>query len=202
MSEEIKNETPPVPEGGVKNQTEIDIIMSARRAVVHTINTMCHIELKEKPQIENKPTIQWQGKMRVLKPLDCVFVSVITYRHDSLKLKQFEVSGIVILYVTEDTALAMVKSFGFVGKPEYDDILDGCGEFLNVMAGNLKTELINRGYDDFTLSTPHTFGSQIDELFDFYGTNKFELKFSVEGETFLQLDIAFNRLPVDEKKKK
>ncbi len=203
MSDEIKNESPPAAAtGGVRNQTDIDIIMSARKAVVNTISAMCHIELQEKPRIESKPIIQWQGKMRVLKPLDCVFVSVITYKHSSLKLKQFEASGVVILYVPEDTALSMIRAFGFVGKPEYDDILDGCGEFLNVMAGTLKTELINRGYDDFSLSLPHTFGSQVDELFDFYGKDKFELTFSVEGETFLQLDIGFNRLPLDERKPK
>lgn len=199
MNEEIKKEFLPMV-SGVSNQRDIDIIMSARKAVVSTISAMCHLELQEKPKIESSPVIQWQGKMRVLKPLDCVFVSVITYRHDALKLKKFECNGIVILYVPEDTAVTMLRSFGFVGIPEVEDILDGCGEFLNVMAGTLKTELIKRGYDDFNLSSPHTFGSQIDELFDFYGKEKFELTFTVEGSLFLQLDVGFNRLPGEENK--
>ena len=196
MSEENKPESAP-PSTGVTNQRDIDILISARKAVQDTFSTMCHIDLTEKPTISTKPVIQWQGKMRVLKPLDCVFVSVITFRHDTVKLKHFEVSGIVILYVPEDTASAFVRAFGLSGTPEEDDIRDCCGEFLNVMAGSLKTELVKKGYDNFDLSTPHSFGAKVDELFDYYGNEKFELVFTIEGKLFLQLDVAFNRMTQD-----
>lgn len=179
---------------GVRNQADIDLILCVRRAVERTLSTMCHISLVEKPTIELKPVVKWMGKMRVIKPLDCAFVSVITFRHGAAKRKIYEVNGFIVLYIPETTADELIKALGLSGTFDEDDIKDACGEFLNIMAGSFKLELVKVGYEELEISPPFNFGFKVDELFDYYQDYKFDLTFFKEGKTYLHVDIALDKI--------
>jgi len=179
---------------GVRNQTDIEIIMCMRRAVMQTFSTMCHIDLKEKPKIKLKPVVRWQGKIRVIKPVDCSFCSVITFGHQRENKKKYEVDGIIVLYIPDSTSEVLLPAMGLRGNFDEDDIKDACGEFLNVMAGGFKAELVKNGYEEIEISTPFNFGLKVDELFDYYEDYEFEISFFREQKRFLQVDIGLDKI--------
>ncbi|MEW5895069.1 MAG: chemotaxis protein CheX [Candidatus Omnitrophota bacterium] len=179
---------------GVRNQTDIDIIMCLRKAVTHTFSIMCHLDIAEKPRIELKPVVRWQGKMRIIKPIEAAFVSVITFKNPSRKLKKYEVNGIIILYIPGATVDIVLPAMGLGMSFDEDDIKDACGEFLNVVAGSFKTELVKNGYEEMEISTPVNFGCNVDELFDYYQDHKFEITFFKDGQQLFQVDVGLNEL--------
>jgi|GEM_PF-637852 len=179
---------------GPSNQTEIDIIMAAKKAVEKSVETMLKFTLNEKPLIERKPVIDWQGRMRVVKPADCAFVSIITLRRQKAQILHFSVHGFFTIYIPEDTADTILRGLGMTGPVTDDDIRDGCGEFLNIIAGLFKRFLVSMGYEELEISLPHNFGFHVDELIDFKEPFKFEIVFMHEGKKFLHVDIGTEKM--------
>lgn len=186
------NELPSGPEQGLlSTQLEIDTIMCIKRAVAVTFLKMCNLKLPP-PQIHKKPIIKWQGRMRLIKPLDTAFTSVITFRLSESKSNRYEVLGIAGLYVSEDVLSLLLQSLGLRGLTDEEDLKDGLGEFLNVICGAFKAELVKEGYPELNISTPYNFSRAIDELFDYYKDEKFEMLFPIppDNEMHFYLDLA------------
>ena len=179
---------------GPSNQTEIDIIMAAKKAVEKAVETMIHIVLSEKPIIQRKQIIDWQGRMRVIKPVDCAYVAIITLRRQKAQVFHFSVHGFIIIYIPEDTAGIILKALGMTGPLAEEDIRDGCGEFLNIIAGLFKRYMVGMGYEELEISTPHSFSFHVDELVDYRDNSKFEIVFNHEEMKFLHVDVAVEQI--------
>lgn len=179
---------------GPSNQVEIDIIMSIKKAVDKAVETVMHFSFNEKPVIERKQVIDWQGRMRIVKPPDCAFVSLITLRRQKARIWHFSVHGFIVIYIPEDTAYTILRCYGIVGEMKESDVRDGCGEFLNNIAGLFKRTMVSLGYEELEISTPHNFGFHVDELIDYRENFKFEVIFNHEEKKFLHIDIALSQI--------
>ncbi|MDP8264635.1 MAG: hypothetical protein P9M12_04030 [Candidatus Aceula lacicola] len=176
-------------EEGISGQLEIDLIMSARKAIERTARKRTNVELKEKPKIEQKPAVKWQGKMKVLRPADCVYVSAIAIERGDPKD-----NGIAILFIPESVAEFIARASDVPSSEEYDGVMRACGEFLNEMLERFKSYLVKLGYEELSFSEPHNFSSRVDQLFDYSRSTKFEITFFRNKEKFVQLELGIGPL--------
>jgi len=169
----------------VSGQLEIDLIMSMVKAVNKVSLQKFELSLKEKPKIEKKMVVQWQGKMKVLRPADCVYVSVMMIQRPKAKD-----NGIFVLYLPESIAEMLASSAHVKRSDGEEGVLKACGDFLIEIANYFKMYMLKLGYEDLNFSTPANFTSKVDQLFDFYQLTKFQITFFKDEEKFLEFDVG------------
>ncbi len=169
----------------VSGQLEIDLIMSMVKAVNKVVLQKFEISFKEKPKIDKKMVVQWQGKMKIVKPSDCVFISVTV-----IERPQAKDNGIVVLYIPESIAETIAVVFGAKRSDGVEGLLKACGSFLTEVADCFKAYMTKLGYEDLKFSAPMNFTLKVDQLFDFYQATRFQITFSHEGEKFLEFDVG------------
>jgi hypothetical protein len=179
---------------GPSNQTEIDFIMAVKKAVERATETSVHITLSEKPIISRKPIVVWQGRMRIVNPTDCAFVSLVSLRHAQGKKENLAITGFIVIYIPEDTATMLGRVLGKTGLSLEDDILYGCGEYLNNIAELFKGYLKALLYEELVVGVPHNFGAHVDELVDYHEPTKFEVVFNHDEMKFLHVDIGIEKI--------
>ncbi len=173
----------------ISGQLEIDLIMSARKAVEKVVKTKLEISLDGKPVIEQKPVVHWQGKMKILRPSDCVFVSAIVIDREKTEEK-----GIAVLFIPDTIAETIAGSMGVPRSEGIDGVMRGCGEFLNEVAERFKHYLDKLEYEEIKFSEPVNFSSQPSKLFEYDRSMKFELTFFKKEEKFVQLEVGIGPL--------
>jgi hypothetical protein len=173
----------------VSGQLEIDLIMSMVKAVNKTVLQKFEISFKEKPKIDKKTVVTWQGKMKIVKPSDCVFISVIVIQRPKVKD-----NGIFVLYLPESIAETIAVRFGAKRADGEVGLLKACGDFLIEVTNYFKEYMLKLGYEDLKFSSPMNFTSKVDQLFDFYQSTKFQVTFVHEGEKFLEFDVGIGPL--------
>jgi len=169
----------------VSGQLEIDLIMSMVKAVNKVSLQKFELSLKEKPKIEKKMVVQWQGKMKVLRPTDCVYISVMMIQRPKAKD-----NGIFVLYLPESIAEMIGISAHVTRGDGEEGLLKACGEFLIEIGNYFKAYMLKLGYEDLQFSPPVNFTSKVDQLFDFYQTTKFQITFFRDEEKFLEFDVG------------
>jgi len=169
----------------VSGQLEIDLIMSMVKAVNKISLQKFEVSFKEKPKIDKKMVVQWQGKMKVLRPVDCVFVSVVLIQRPKAKD-----NGIFVLYLPESIGEMIAIAFGIKRADGEEGLLKACGDFLTEIANQFKANMLKLGYEDLQFSLPMNFTSRVDQLFDFYQATKFQITFLNDGEKFLEFDVG------------
>jgi len=169
----------------VSGQLEIDLIMSMVKAVSKISLQKFEMTLKEKPKIDKKMVVQWQGKMKVLKPADCVYVSAMLIQRQKVKD-----NGIFVLYLPESIAEMIAMSAHVKRSDGEEGLLKACGDFLVEIGYHFKAHMLKLGYEDLQFSAPVNFTSKVDQLFDFYQLTKFQITFFRDGEKFLEFDVG------------
>ncbi len=176
-------------------QPELDSIMCLRRSVENTLSKMCNFHLTEKPRIERRAVIRWQNQMRILKPPEYHFVAVIGFRHSNVNIEKYEVHGITIMYLTENTVEMLLKALQItVDMNDPDDVLDGCGEFLNIIAGSFKSELVSAGYEELDMSVPAAYMGQVAELYNYRKSEVFRIIFPFESQPFIEIELGLDSI--------
>ncbi|MDD3375074.1 MAG: hypothetical protein PHY73_05060 [Candidatus Omnitrophica bacterium] len=174
---------------GISGQLEIDLIMSARKAIERTAEKKINVKLVDKPKILQKPVVMWQNKMKVCRPTDCVYVSAIVIETGDPKNK-----GIAILFIPEEVAEFIATASGVPFSEGYDGVMRACGEFLNDVLERFKGYLQKLGYQELNFSQPQNFSSRVDQLFDYNRLSKFEMTFFRNKSKFVQLELGIGSL--------
>lgn len=169
----------------VSGQLEIDLIMSMVKAVNKVALQKFELTFKEKPKIDRKAVVQWQGKMKIVKPTDCVFISTIMIQRPKAKD-----NGIFVLYLPEATGEMIAIASGAKRSDGEMGLLKACGDFLTEVANCFKMYMLKLGYEDLLFSLPTSFTSKSDQLFDFYQPTKFQITFLKDDEKFLEFDVG------------
>ena len=169
----------------VSGQLEIDLIMSMVKAVQKVVFQKFEENFKEKPKIDKKMVVQWQGKMKILKPSDCVYTSVIMIERPKAKD-----NGIIILYIPEMIAESIALACGAVRSEGLEGLLRGCGIFLSDVAGAFKTYMLKLGYEELRFSETTNFSSNVNQLFDYYQSTKFQITFMKDNEKFVEFEVG------------
>lgn len=181
------------PINNIKDLPEIeqDIIYCAQKCVQSACQIMCKIALDPKREVSRQQFVVFQNQIRILKPADCAFTSVIEFLGThSRKGQRYKIQGLMAIYFPEPSTDTLLRGMGITGKFDETDIMDGCGEILNVIAGQFKVEMANKGYEELMISTPFNFNFQIDELFNYHKTEKFELIYFFEGNKLIYVDVG------------
>lgn len=133
-------------------------------AVSNVITTMCHQEFTQEPKFREKEIIEYNSRMRVfgLEKFNgpSYISSVNLYRnngsHDIQNVD--DVLGTMVLYLEPEAAQKIIKSLGMeINVNDENMILDNCGEFCNLVAGQYKNKIMEMGYEDLILSAPTNF---------------------------------------------
>lgn len=169
----------------VSGQLEIDLIMSMVKAVQKVVLQKFEENFKEKPKIEKKMVVQWQGKMKITRPADCVYTSVILIERPKAKD-----NGIIILYIPEMIAESVALACGAMRSEGMEGLLRGCGVFLSDVASMFQSYMNKLGYEELKFSQTTNFASNPNQLFDYYQSTKFQITFIKDDEKFVEFDVG------------
>ena len=170
------------------NEQDKDLVRCLKRSIYKTFFIMCKHSIEGEPTVEKKPIIQWMQRYNVLKPVEYLYASIITFRYGQKK-SVYSVDGITVVYFPEDVADFIFKYIN-IASDGVDDMIDACGEFCNIIAGGFKVELAEAGYEELDISVPVTFYGDVNELFEYRGDTQLEVVYRKEGELFLMVDLA------------
>jgi hypothetical protein len=180
---------------GLELSTEDKFLMKCvKHGIESTFNQMCHFKFEDKTRVVKTTHIKWQGKTRIIKPFEYSYVSVMTFRYDSAKRVRYEINGIISMFVTEWAADMLISALGLRGRLDEDDIMDGCGEFLNVMAGIIREQFEKEGLAHLSVQGPDNYLAHVDELYEYYHEEKLEITYLKDEAPFLQVDISLDSM--------
>lgn len=153
--------------------------------VQDTFRQMLHVEVNSAPVIAEKDIIEFNSRMRVF-PMEKfngpVFVAYVNFYSSPRDQELNNVVGTFVLFVKEDVCEKLLKGFGRPAKDAEDEeiLMDIVGEFCNIVAGNMKNELVALGYKDISMSAQAKFKNAVPEgvPFDYALFTKQELSFT------------------------
>jgi hypothetical protein len=172
----------------ISGQLEIDLILSAQKAVYKAALKILEIRLEDKPKIAQHPCVQWQGKMKVTRPSGCTHVAgVIIERPDPID------NGFILFFTSENTAEMIAGSLGIRPGADGQGLYQACEIFLKQVIEFFRESLQKLGYEDLALPEPQSF-PQKDFLVDYFRISRYCLTFTHKDERFLNVDLGIGPL--------
>ncbi|MFA5089033.1 MAG: hypothetical protein WC552_08405 [Candidatus Omnitrophota bacterium] len=159
-------------------------------------------EIAEKPVIEKKNLMEYEGKMRVVgmdafnEPTYIVTVSFYL----SAKAQASHLScGAFVFYLKQAGAEDLLKSLGYREAEEENEpsMLKGCGEFCKTLVQKFIASLREKGYVELLASPPEAYRNSVPFGIDF-SLDQFELGrtiFSLKGSKTMVVDITMGFIP-------
>jgi hypothetical protein len=190
----VMSESSPAQQGQDFSADEKFVMKCVKHGIESTFNQMCHFKFEDKPRVVKATHIKWQGKTRIIKPFEYSYVSVMTFRYESGKRARYEINGLITMFVTEWAADMLISALGLRGRLDESDIMDGCGEFLNVMAGIIREQFEKEGLEHLSVQGPNNYLAHVDELYEYYHDDKLEITYFKEEEPFVQVDISLDSI--------
>jgi hypothetical protein len=174
-----------------------------KSVVTGTFEKMAHVKPAADPLVAERDIIEYDGSMRLF-PMEkfngpC-FVSYLNFYLSQADLQSRKRAiGTFVLYVKEDIAEKLLRAFGRSSKEalQEENILDVCGQMCNVLAENLKNELIQANYADLLMSAPANFKNHVPggAPFDYALYTKQECIFSFWGQKSIVVEACLGRIP-------
>jgi hypothetical protein len=172
--------------------------------VQETFRKMLHVESVVDPLVVEKDIIEYNSNMRVF-PMEKfngpVYVSGINFYLTQRELEKNNPDGTFVLFVKEDVAEKLLKAFGRPAKEAEDEdiLMDIVGEFCNILAGNLKNELVGLGYSDISMSAPSKHKNSIPDgvPFDYELYVKQEITFTYWNQKCIVIEACMGNIPVN-----
>jgi len=124
-------------------------------ATTDALGTMCNITFSQDPEFAVREIIEYESKMRTFgleKFNGPCYLASINFYENKVRFKAKDASGVLVTYIEESCASDIVKGLGAgtglgVDEDDIETILDTVGEICNVIAGEIKTEMVNQlGY--------------------------------------------------------
>lgn len=149
------------------------------------------LSYSQEPEFSKKEIIEYEGRWRTFGPEkfnDSCYLSSVSFFQTKKDFDKGHPVGTVIFYVKLEHALELFKILNLVVDDSddgaEDDLVDCCGEVINIISGKVKSSLVAEGYQDLILSSPITRQNNISEgvLFNTKERNYFELTFFLWGE--------------------
>jgi hypothetical protein len=170
--------------------------------VQDTFKKMLHIESAVDPVVFEKDIIEYDGFMRVF-PMEKfngpVFISYVNFYLTQKELEKNNTDGTFVFFVKEDVAEKLLKAFGRPLKEAEDEevLMDIVGEFCNILAGNVKNELVGLGYADISMSAPHKSKNSVPDgvPFDYELFTKQELSFTFWNQKCIVVEACMGNIP-------
>ncbi len=170
--------------------------------VESTFDKMCHVKFGAEPIVVEKDILEYNSRMRVF-PMEKfngpAYVASINYYLSQKDLENENAIGTFVLFVKEDVAEKLLRAFGYGSRDAENESLlfDNCGEFCNVLAGNVKNELVGLNYADLTMSAPSKYKNAVPEgvQFDYSLFKKQEVTFTFWGQKCIVVEACMGWVP-------
>lgn len=160
------------------------------------------LHFSNKPAIEERDIIEYQGRMRV-EGMGIfngpTYISVVNFYRSPKEQKDRKACGAVVVYLKAEYAEMFLKAAGQKNIIEDDEesALSGCGEVCKTIVDSFKEELKAAGYVELVAAPVqnhhNNVPSGVDFSFDQY--KKYEIGFMVKGQRALAVDITMARIP-------
>ncbi len=188
---------------GRKEEFDPQVIATTLMGCVQeTFEKMCHVSFSQTPEFHAKEIIEYDSRMRIFgleKFNGPCYMSFLNFYFNQKDFEAKKCCGVMVLYIEEEAAEKLVRALGQSGLDAEDPeiILDTCGEFCNVIAGQFKNELRSFGYMDLVISAPLKYHNIIPEGVDFpYSEHKqYELMFYLWKQKVVVVDMVMAPVP-------
>lgn len=129
-----------------------------QRSIVALFKERGDITFSEKPRLEKKQIIEYEGKIRAngIERFDgeVTYVSAVNFFANAADLKKKKTLGALIVYVQGEFLPKLIKMLQY---PPIDDeneqaMLDSIGTLCNIASGRFKSEIKDSGYVDLEMS--------------------------------------------------
>ena len=149
------------------------------------------------PTLEKKPVILYFNEMRIdgMEKFNSTTVfSVIDFAatEEGLEKLQFLITIVVYLEKNFLPEFLRLLQYPYIDSDDEEEVKDGCGTFVNLIAGQYKKEMASMGYKDVLMST---FDSYINTAVDGVhipkgATEKYEINFEIDGTKRLAVEMV------------
>lgn len=191
---------------GFSKDFDAQVLMTTMMGAVNDVfNTTCSEKFSDGPTIVTREIGEIDvGKMNVdidihYKFYSKSFISVINFFKDNKALERNTTCGFVITYIEQSCLINLFRALGFqkVDPKKTESMLDTCGEFCNMIAGQFKNQLTKAGYINLVMSSPQSRLWAFPEGVDFpEGVKKYhELSFYLFNTKAVVVDVAMANIP-------
>ena len=154
------------------------------------------------PEILKKPVVVFNKHMRIdamEKYNQTTFFSVVHFYKNIAALQKGDVAGVLIAYVARKSVPEVLRllRYPYIDYDNDEEVLDGMGALVNIIAGQLKKELVRLGYMDLEISPFKSYVNSVVNGVEYpvSMTEKFEVNFVVEGTKQLVVEMVMAPLP-------
>lgn len=167
------------------------------KVVERILSKRAGIFLSSRPQMERGNIVSFMKKMRInglTKFDEKTFISYVNYFRKESDMDKGNAAGAVIVYIPETYVYRLMHKLDYPVEDETDisGLLDACGTFCNLVAGNFKNGLTQIGYQELVMSH---FSSHENSVFNGipFDNNEeeyFQISFEIEREKRIVVDLT------------
>ena len=127
------------------------------------------------------------------------FCSFIHFYKDAAALQANEFAGFLLVYIERIFVPEMLRilKYPYIDYDNDDEVLDGTGAIVNLIAGQFKKELARLGYADLEMSHFKSYVNTIANGVDYPHdqVEKYEISFDIDDKKRLVAEMVMSPLP-------
>lgn len=187
--------------GKVPDELTLQAMMLAE-VVKRILKVKGDVDLSSPPRLNKKNIVEFMKRMRVsgLSKFDekTLLASVNFYANET-DADNHKALGAIIVYIEENYASKLFRNLDYplFDSDDTDTLLDACGSFCNLIAGNFKAGLTQLGYKELYMSHFSTYENEVVNgvQYDLSQTQIYELTFDIKEEKRLVVELTMGILP-------
>lgn len=173
------------------------------KVVERILSRKAGIDLSKPPRLELKPITEFVRRMRVsglLKFNERTYIAAINLFKTEEDSEQHKAVGAIVLYIPETYVAKLFRELEYPSVIDEDDqeaLLDACGTFCNLIAGNFKSGLTQLGYQELVMSHFSSYKNEVlnGVIYDPKQTRLYEISFEIRGEKRIVADLTMGPIP-------
>ena len=159
-------------------------------------------KFSSEPIVEKKLIIQFMQRMRIdamEKFNQTTFFSVVHFYKDTAALEKNTPVGVLIVYIERKFVPEMLRllKYPYIDYDNDNEVMDGAGSIVNLIAGQFKKELARLGYADLEISPFKSYVNTVADGVDYPRdqTHKYEISFDIDDKKRLAVEMVMSALP-------
>jgi hypothetical protein len=160
------------------------------------------IELSSPPRMSKKNIVEFMKRMRISglsKFEEKTLLSSVNFYANELDAENHRALGAIIIYIEENYSSKLFRDLDYplFDSDDTESLLDACGSFCNVVAGNFKAGLTQLGYKELYMSHFSTFENEVINgiEYDPTQTQVYEIIFDIKEEKRIVIDLTMGLVP-------
>lgn len=167
-------------------------------AIKKTLFERSETKFSQEPVIEKKPIIQFVKRMRIdaLEKFNQTSVFSAVHFYVDEGADKSRPCGVIIIYVEQKFVPELLRllKYPYVDYDDDNEVKDGCGAILNLIAGQFKKEISGLGYVDLEMSYFKSFINTAADGIEFPSdqNQKYEISFHIDGAKRIVIEMVMS----------